>query len=279
MRRLTGILFGIGTHLLFAFTVWHLIWFLKGAEPPATASQGGAVPTAVAIDALLALVFAVPHSLLLVPGVRKAIVGRGLAGPLYGCFYCTVTCLALLATIMNWRPIGIVLWRWPAPFDAVVSWCFVASWAALLWSLHLTGLGWQTGLTPWWHWVRGEPTPKRQFVERGAYRVLRHPVYLSFLGLVWFVPVVTLDRAVLIGLWTGYIFLGSVHKDRRLLHFLGAAYRDYQTRVPGYPGMPFGPLARVKYGAPVPTIPALPPRDAVFAGVDGAGRDGLRRPC
>jgi hypothetical protein len=33
-------------------------------------------------------------------------------------------------------------------------------------------------------------------VERGAYRPLRHPVDLSFLGLVWFVPVIILDRIV-----------------------------------------------------------------------------------
>jgi len=43
-----------------------------------------------------------------------------------------------------------------------------------------------------------------------------------------------------------YIFVGSVLKDRRLLRFLGPIYRDYQARVPGYPGMPFGPLARVE---------------------------------
>ena len=246
MRRTAGILFGVLTHALFAVTVWHLFWFLKGAEPVDSTARGPAVAAAAWINALLALAFAVPHSLFLVPAVRKAIVGRGLAGPLYGCFYCVVSCVALLTTILCWWPIDVVLWRWPAPLGAVVSWCFVASWGGLLWSLHLTGLGWQTGLTPWWHWVRGRPAPKRDFVERGAYRVLRHPVYLSFLGLVWFVPVVTFDRAILMAVWTAYIFLGSVLKDRRLLHFIGAAYRDYQARVPGYPGMPFGPLARVK---------------------------------
>lgn len=246
MRRTAGILFGIGTHVLFAFTVWHLFWFLKGGQPGHATADGGAVAHAIAIDALLAVAFAAPHSLLLVPAVRKAIVARGLASPLYGCFYCVVTCLALLTTILCWRPIDVVLWRWPPPLDGVVSCCFVASWAALLYSLHLTGLGWQTGLTPWWHWVRREPAPRRAFVEHGAYRVLRHPVYLSFLGLVWFVPEITLDRAVLMAVWSAYIFVGSVLKDRRLLHFLGTTYRDYQSRVPGYPGMPFGPLARVK---------------------------------
>jgi protein-S-isoprenylcysteine O-methyltransferase Ste14 len=244
MRRTAGILFGVCTQLLFAVTVWHLFWFLKGAEPGEAPHYGSVV--AAAIDAGLAVLFAVPHSLLLVPAMRKSIVACGVAAPLYGCFYCVVTCGALLITIFCWQPIDVVVWRWPAPFDRVAAFCFAASWVGLLASLHLTGLGWQTGLTPWLHWVRGSPAPRREFLERGAYRVLRHPVYLSFLGLIWFVPVVTVDRAVLVVVWSAYIFIGSVLKDRRLLYFLGDAYRDYQARVPGYPGMPLGPLARVK---------------------------------
>ena len=246
MRRTAGILFGVATHVLFAFTVWHLFWFLAGTSPDAATGRDASVATDATVDAMLAAAFAIPHSLLLVPAVRKSIVTRGLIAPLYGCFYCVASCMSLLTTILFWRPIELVLWRWPAPFDGVVSCCFAASWAALFYSLHLTGLRWQTGLTPWWHWVRGQPQPRRGFTERGAYRFLRHPVYLSFLGLIWFVPTVTLDRAVLMAVWSAYIFVGSVLKDRRLLFFIGTVYRDYQARVPGYPGMPLGPLARVK---------------------------------
>ncbi len=65
--------------------------------------------------------------------------------------------------------------------------------------------------------------PRREFNPRGAYRVFRHPVYLSFLGLVWFRPDMTLDHAVLTGVWTGYIFYGSTLKDRRLVHYLGTS--------------------------------------------------------
>lgn len=125
-------------------------------------------------------------------------------------------------------------------------------------SLYLTGLGWQTGFTPWWRWVRGERPPGRPFVPRGVYRFLRHPVYLSFLGLVWFVPIVTLDRAVLIGIWTVSIAVGSVLKDRRLLFYLGDEYRRYQADVPGYPGMPGGPLARIPLAIDVPLASDVP---------------------
>jgi len=251
MRRACGILFGAATHALFAFTVWHLVWFLKGAAPAAAA----VVPTAgdvraACVDGLLAAFFAVPHSVLLLPAVRSRLVKAGIGGPFYGCFFCVVTCVTLLVTMLCWQPSAVVVWRWPGAAGTAVAWGFVASWGALFYSLHLTGLGWQTGFTPWWRWVRRQPPPRRGFAERGAYRLLRHPVYLSFLGLVWLTPVVTLDRAVLVAVWTPSIAVGSVLKDRRLLFFMGDEYRSYMARVPGYPGMPAGPLARVPAGPP-----------------------------
>jgi len=88
--------------------------------------------------------------------------------------------------------------------------------------------------------------PRRGFAERGAYRFLRHPVYLSFLGLIWFTPRMTLDHALLTGIWTVYIFLGSWLKDRRLTFYLGDKYRSYAAAVPGYPLVPFRLLARIR---------------------------------
>ncbi|RLS33422.1 MAG: hypothetical protein DWH79_06875 [Planctomycetota bacterium] len=264
MQRAVGIITGVATHALFASTVWHLFWFLKGLPPRTAPWSGVSVAGALWIDAALATLFAVPHSVFLLPAVRRRIIAAGLPSPFYGCFFAVVSCLTLLVAILAWQPVGSVAWRWPAPLDTVIAWAFVASWVALFSSLSLTGLGWQTGWTPWWHWFRGLPQPRREFVERGAYRFLRHPVYLSFLGLVWFVPVVTLDRAVLIVVWSAYIYVGSVLKDRRLAYFLGDRYRAYQSRVPGYPGMPSGPLARVlraelAHFERVPTGPAAAP--------------------
>jgi len=63
-------------------------------------------------------------------------------------------------------------------------------------------------------------------------------------------PVVTLDRAVLVAVWTPSIAVGSVLEDRRLLFFTGDEYRSSMARAPGDPGMPTGPLARVPAGPP-----------------------------
>ncbi len=242
MRRAAGILFGLATHGLFAVTVWYLYWFLKG---PATISPTRAH---LGIDALLAIQFAVPHSVLLLPAVRRRLT-RTIPAAFYGCFYCLVTCLSLLLMFAGWQPSAPVIWQTTGIGSMLISAAFFGSWLALFYSLHLTGLGYQTGWTPWWHWLRGRPLPPRGFEPRGAYLWLRHPVYLSFLGLIWFTPVMTADHAVLTGVWTTYIVVGSCLKDRRLLFYLGDSYQQYQAAVPGYPGMLLGPLARRRMSA------------------------------
>ena len=237
MGRNLGICFGFATHLLFAITVWQLFWFLKEGA----AEGAGALPW----DGLLALQFGVIHSLALWPPVRRRL-GAWFPAELYGCIFCTITCLSLLTTFACWRASPVVFWSltgwsWWAMLAA-----FAASWLALVYSLSLTGLGYQTGWTPFYCWLRGRPMPRREFKPRGAYHLFRHPVYMSFLGLVWFTPRMTLDHAVLTGIWTLYIAVGSWLKDRRLIHYIGAPYRTYQARVPGFPLMPFGPLGRVR---------------------------------
>ena len=220
--RLAGFTLGIGTQALFAITVVGLFSFLRYG---ATRSSG----SWFLIDCLLALQFAIPHSLLLHPRTRSALKHR-VPTEFYGAF---------------WRRNTTILWDLDGLAANAVVGCFLFSWASMLYSIHLTGLGFQTGWTQWMHWYQHKKMPRRDFVPRGAYRYLRHPVYLSFLGLIWFTPTMTLDHAVLTGIWTVYIAIGSVLKDRRLSFYLGEPYLSYMQKVSGYPLVPFGPLAKL----------------------------------
>jgi hypothetical protein len=233
--RAAGILFGVATHVLFAALVWFLAPFL--VLTPGRISGG-----ALWIDTCLALQFAISHSLWLWPPVRQRL-GRWISRSFYGCFFCVMTSLSLGVVIWQWRTIPIVVWQTSGTLAALIWTGYVGSWIGLLYSVALTGLGYQTGLTEWLHWLRRRPLPRRTFTPRGAYFVMRHPVYLGFLGLLWFAPTMTVDHALLTGIWTIYIFIGSWMKDHRLAFYLGDSYLQYAARVPGYPGMVLGPLA------------------------------------
>lgn len=240
--------FGALTQAFFGLTVLRLFPYLRGEAYFAGAffPAAGTAPAWWLVDGLLALQFAVSHSLLLLPPTRKWL-SRHTPSALYGCIFCFVTCLSLLWAMESWQPARQAVWRLDGTPARIVDASFLASWVALFYSLHLTGLGYQTGLTPWWHYARGEQPPRRGFEPRGAYRLLRHPVYLSFLGLIWFNPAMTHDRLVLAIVWTSHIFIGSYLKDRRLAHYIGAPYVAYQREVPGYP-FATGPLGKLPRG-------------------------------
>ncbi|MFO0974769.1 MAG: NnrU family protein [Planctomycetaceae bacterium] len=236
-KRMAGFAFGIGTQAFFAVTVVGLFSFLRyGVDAPSNAW--------ILTDTVLSLQFVIPHSILLHPRFRTWFRER-FPMEMHGAFFCVCTCVSLVLIFAFWKSSPTTIWQLEGWSASVVTACFYASWAALLYSISLTGLGFQTGLTQWLHWYRQEKMPRRNFEARGLYHVLRHPVYLSFLGLIWFTPTMTADHAVLTGIWTVYIFAGSVLKDQRLKFYLGDAYEKYMAKVPGYPLMIAGPLARV----------------------------------
>lgn len=240
LKRTLFLLFALLAHGLLVVLVWYLFPFLGGWHEPT-----GSIPAGNWwwCDLLLVAQFGVLHSLLLRPGTRQRLE-RIIPSPLYGCFYTTVTCASLLLLVLTWQVYPVVIYHLEGWARGVVCTAYVLSWVALIYTLSLTGLGFQTGWTPLWGWLRHGKPPRRAFEIRGAYRWLRHPVYLSFLGQIWFTPQMSIDRLLLSLLFTGYIFLGSYFKDQRLLYYLGDTYRAYQAQVTGYP-LGFGPLGRV----------------------------------
>ena len=237
LRRVAGIAFGFANQILFLITVWFLFWFLKDGSLSEYHLHW------FSVDAALAILFAVTHSAMLYPSIRRRL-SQWIPREFYDSFFCVVTCLCLLVLFVFWRSSDLVIWRTSGVVADAIRFGFYGSWAMLFYSLWLTGLGYQNGWTPFYHWLRHRPQPKREFKPRGAYLLIRHPVYLSFLGLLWFSPQMTLDRFSLTLIWTAYIFYGSFLKDQRLAYFIGAPYLEYSAKVAGYPFVFWGPLAR-----------------------------------
>jgi hypothetical protein len=155
--RLAGTLFGIVTHLIFFVTAWCLFWFLI-ATPGIPSDQS------VLIDLGLIFQFAISHSLWLWPPLKKRL-GRLISRSFYGCFYCLMTCLSLGLVMWQWRTIPGVIWQTSGTMYVAI-WCgYIASWVFLLYSVSLTGAGFQTGFTEWQHWIRRLPLAPRTFIQ------------------------------------------------------------------------------------------------------------------
>jgi methanethiol S-methyltransferase len=71
-----------------------------------------------------------------------------------------------------------------------------------------------------------------RLVTAGFYRYVRHPLYSFGLVLLWLVPVMSWNLLALnIGL-TGYILVGIIFEERKLVQEYGEAYREYQRSTP-----------------------------------------------
>lgn len=66
---------------------------------------------------------------------------------------------------------------------------------------------------------------------RGIYRWVRDPFLLSTLIMMLLTPVMTVNWLILYILTTIYLYLGSLHWEKRLVSQFGEEYREYQKRV------------------------------------------------
>ena len=227
-------------------------WLYQGSGDPlgiGAAAVGNertlSISWAIALALALLVQFTIPHSVLMLPRVRDSIE-RFVPTELYAAFYSFVATSSLLLCRFLWQPLPGVIYETTGVLMWALLGAYLGSWVLLVYSLSLTGLGWQSGFTPWLCYIRRVPMPRRKFVTNNLYGLLRHPIYLGFLGLVCLTPRMTSDyllRAVVLGV---YVYIGSVLKDRRLTFYIGDRYRAYMASVRGYPLMLWGPLGRTR---------------------------------
>jgi protein-S-isoprenylcysteine O-methyltransferase Ste14 len=186
--------------------------------------------TSAAIMLLSTAAYGALHSALAsLPAKRLA---RRFAGPASDRYYRlgfnlvgTLTLLPLLVFVA-WQP-GRLLYAVPAP----VSWFLLAGQAAALVVLVLGLLQ-----TDAWHFLGlsqlTEPSGNPRLKTDGLYRHVRHPLYTAGFAFLWLTPLMTSTLFVFYLGLSVYLYLGSVFEEKRLLVEFGAAYREYQRKVP-----------------------------------------------
>jgi methanethiol S-methyltransferase len=194
---------------------------------------------------LTMLIFGVIHSLLAESGVKQAFQNRfgayayhGFYRLLYNLF--TIVTLLPVVFIMLSSP-GHIIWQVDGPLAWVLRVIQLIGLIGLSISLLQIDLGQFLGLKQLRAYLRQQPLPLplEPLQTNGLYSLVRHPLYLFSLMLIWPLQTTTESLLAFNIAATLYFVLGSLLEERRLLALFGQDYADYQQRVPWLIPLPF----------------------------------------
>lgn len=208
---------------LFVASLLHFAWRYFG--PFGAIATGADVLRSVLLNLLLFTGFALHHSVLARTGA-KAIVTRIVPPALERTTYVWVASLLFIAVCACWQPVPGVLWQtsgavaWALRALSLFGAWFTLQSAAMLDMFELAG-------------TRGFMAPRAagEVKDHGPYRIVRHPIYLAWLFLVWTPSTMNGTRLTFAAISTAYLVIAIPFEERSLLKSLGPAYAAYITRV------------------------------------------------
>jgi methanethiol S-methyltransferase len=220
---ITARLVGLGSLFLF------LLFLYSG--PLRLVQMGLAPGIALVWDGLLSVIYFMQHSGMVRRGFRDRL--SNVIPPLYhGALYTIVSGVALTTVIVFWQESPASLYELHGLPRWFVRGFLFLTIAGSFWTMFSLRAFDTFGLHPIKAELSGKRIRPQQFVVRGPYRWVRHPLYLLVILMTWSCPDLTVDRLLFNVLWTAWICVGIVLEEADLVTDFGEKYRDYQRQVP-----------------------------------------------
>lgn len=177
------------------------------------------------VDTALFTGFALHHSLFARTGV-KAIVSRWVSPAIERSVYVWVSSILLFAVCIFWQSVPGLIYRAESVLRLalfglqVVGLALTARGASVIDPLELAG-------------IRQASTRASNDTLRvaGPFRVVRHPIYLGWMLMVFGAPTMTANRLLFAVLSSLYLILAIPWEERSLVAAHGDRYRAYQQQV------------------------------------------------
>jgi protein-S-isoprenylcysteine O-methyltransferase Ste14 len=234
MKRTFALIYGVSVYASFLFVFLYAVGWIGDFAVPNAIDGPIQVPFAKALMVNLGLLglFAVQHSVMARPAFKRWWT-KFVAPPVERSTYVLATNLAMGALFAFWQPMGGIVWDVQAPMGRGVLWALYATgWLIVLATTFMIDHFELFGLKQVWRHFRGEPQPKASFVTPGAYRIVRHPLYVGWITAFWATPTMTAAHLVFALATTAYILVAIGFEERDLIAEHGARYIAYRKRVP-----------------------------------------------
>ena len=233
MKRAMIFSYGVLSYALFFVTFLYAIGFIGNIAVPKSIDSAPTTPlsTALVINGLLLALFAVQHSGMARP-VFKHWLTRYIPAAAERSTYVLASTICIAALMYFWAPLGGVIWNVTTHWAAVsLTGLYLSSWVLLLYATFLIDHFDLFGLRQSWAALKGSQPEGLRFVTPALYRIVRHPIYSGWLGIMWFTPTMTISHLVFAIGSTAYIFVGMTLEERDLVK-AHPEYRQYKSKVP-----------------------------------------------
>lgn len=234
MKRLAIFAYGIFCYAVFFATFLYAIAFvgdLPGVPRTIDGAPQMASTPALLIDLLLLTLFAVQHSLMARPAF-KALWTRIIPAAAERSTYVLFSSLALILLFRFWQPLGGQVWSLQSTAGQMLMYAgFAFGWALVLYSTFLINHFDLFGLRQVWLQLRGQAYRPLAFKTPGAYRLVRHPLYVGWFFAIWCTPQMSVTH-MLFALVTAAYILAAISFEEHDLLAAHPEYADYRRRVP-----------------------------------------------
>ena len=233
MKRFAMLTYGVTCYVVFLATFLYAIGFIGNLIVPKSIDSVPTMPlgTALFVNTLLLAVFAVQHSVMARPWFKQAwtrIVPVAAERSTYVLF----SSLAMILLFVLWQPMGGVVWTVQDNAARIAFYtAFGFGWALVLVSTFAIDHFDLFGLRQTWRYARGVRYEPPEFKEPMLYRIVRHPLYVGWLFVMWATPTMTVAHLFFAVVTSLYILI-AIQFEEHDLRNAHPEYDNYKRRVP-----------------------------------------------
>jgi protein-S-isoprenylcysteine O-methyltransferase Ste14 len=213
--RWTGALLFVAALVSFAVVYG---WQLRLPAPSGDSAWQDAI-----INVLLFTIFALHHSVMARTGT-KAWITRVVPPDLERSVYVWIASLLFLAVCWGWRPLPGVLWHILGPGLMIYVLQLFGLYITLA-AARMVGIWELSGVT------QPDHSKAIEFRADGPFSLVRHPIYLGWVLLVFATPVMTMNRLLFAVISTAYLVVAIPFEERSLLESYPEQYGAYQRQM------------------------------------------------
>lgn len=146
--------------------------------------------------------------------------------------YVLQSSLLLLLLIWQWRPIASPVWHVTGAGAFAIYAVFIAGMVVVLLSTVLLDHWSFLGLRQAFDHAHCRPSRKAEFRTPLLYRVVRHPLQLGVIVMLFATPQMSAGHLLLAVVMCAYSIIGLKFEERALLREFGERYAAYRMQVP-----------------------------------------------